>query len=554
MKNEQLDIRFPEGAARQGECLELRLPIGEQEGNPFNSRELAVTAVFEAPSGRSMRTDGFWYQGYAWSPDGGTLGDPAGEPEWRVRFCPTESGRWQYTIRYLVKGEECGSAQGSFTVEAQDWRGFIRVEPKVRRTFAYENGDLYIPIGQNVAWDGREQQNDTFRFYRDILHRMADNGANYVRIWLAQWNLSLNDYDSMPDDYSRRLDRAAMLDAIFTEAEKCGIAISLVIWSHGQFSRRVNPVWDANTYNVASPGGYLAEPAAFFTDERARQDAKSYLRYIMARYGWSPALMCYELFNEADGAEGSLAVKTAWHREMTAYVRGNDPYGHMVTTSSSYMGDPLLFDPAFDFIYLHSYNVHGNVTSIDQLQMPLWYKYHKPVLYGEIGILIDEYEIDPGLVILHQENWAGLMGGGAGGALNWFWTGMEQVDGYREFAPVASFAARLPLDNPELEQINRYFLGIEDEQIAASGYRTRDSLYVWFYDTQYTYRHTQTRDFAGKTIVTPLLPGNYTVTWIDPYTGEERGREPMHIEGDYTCLPMCSWTRDIAMIILPADK
>ena len=115
---------------------------------------------------------------------------------------------------------------------------------------------------------------------------------------------------------------------------------------HGQYSseerlqvfRQCQPQLGANPYNVKN-GGFLQTPEDFFINSQARALTKRKLYYILARWGYSPNIMAYELFNEVEGtdaAKGKMWDDIAlWHREMALFLRQYDGYRHLLTTSSA---------------------------------------------------------------------------------------------------------------------------------------------------------------------------------------------------------------------------
>src|SRR5690606_20912409 len=131
-------------------------------------------------------------------------------------------------------------------------------------------------------------------------------------------------------------------------------------------SARTNPEWEHNPYNARN-GGPLASPEEFFTDERAKRLTQQRYRYIVARYGYRTNLLAWELFNEVDLTDGYDAdAVSAWHREMAAYIKAIDPFGHPVTTSfSNPLLDPKVWSlPEIDFTNTHFYNATDMAASV----------------------------------------------------------------------------------------------------------------------------------------------------------------------------------------------
>src|SRR5690606_29016805 len=101
------------------------------------------------------------------------------------------------------------------------------------------------------------------------------------------------------------LDRqvARRWDAVVDAAEEHGVYFQFVLQYHGQVSTSVNPNSHENPWNAAN-GGWLESPSHFFTDERARRLTRQKYRYIVARWGYSPSIMAWELFNEVELTDG----------------------------------------------------------------------------------------------------------------------------------------------------------------------------------------------------------------------------------------------------------
>jgi len=74
---------------------------------------------------------------------------------------------------------------------------------------------------------------------------------------------------------------------------------------HGQVSSTTDANWSDNPYN-ATNGGPAPIPG-FLSNARARSFIKNRFRYIMARYGYSANIMCWELFNEVEWTDNFAA-------------------------------------------------------------------------------------------------------------------------------------------------------------------------------------------------------------------------------------------------------
>jgi hypothetical protein len=96
-------------------------------------------------------------------------------------------------------------------------------------------------------------------------------------------------------------------------------------------------------------------------DPEARRQFKKYLRYCVARWGYSPNIQSWELFREVDHAAGyyqkdSRAVLTTLLSDLAMYMHALDTH-HMVGTSTSYEDPPrdILNAAGLDYLQPHQY-------------------------------------------------------------------------------------------------------------------------------------------------------------------------------------------------------
>ena len=106
----------------------------------------------------------------------------------------------------------------------------------------------------------------------------------------------------------------------------------MVLFNHTNVNSRRGGEHDRNwhdfSFNSATENGYLDTPSEFFTDARAQKDVKKYIRYLVSRYGYSSNILCWELFNEVNMAEGNADDIYAWHKEMTVYTLNRSTRSH----------------------------------------------------------------------------------------------------------------------------------------------------------------------------------------------------------------------------------
>lgn len=179
---------------------------------------------------------------------------------------------------------------------------------------------------------------------------------------------------------------SAELDYIITYALQHGIAIMPCIFTYGDFNsgNSMDPsdhsVWGNNPFQTVL--GVTNDCAcSYFTNEEAIRITKNLLRYIVARWGYATNIISWELWNEFDQMAGMCIgfkhfeqyVKS-WHDMMANYIRFNDPFNHLISTSLASTNSyayPIVFEK-LDFVQGHNYQDIQNAESIRQLSYRLF--------------------------------------------------------------------------------------------------------------------------------------------------------------------------------------
>ena len=428
--------------------LDLNLDLKSGCANPFDPAEIAVYAEFVSPDGKRVRVNGFYYQpcsGKA-EKDVETI-EPDGAAFWQIRFSPNLAGAWRYQVFAKDRSGEASLPESGFEVTASTSAGFVRRNTSTPNLFMRDNGQPYIPIGENMCW-GRLYDYDQW------LPALGQAGGNWIRLWTFRWNCGLEwtaldrqswDYGTFDGLGKYNLCSAWRLDRILDTADQNGVSVMLCLGTYGEFTTGGffnEGMWNTNPYNAAN-GGPCAKPEDFWTDERARQLYKQRLRYISARYGWRTNVFAWEFWNEAH-------APAAWVKEMAQYLKGTsdtdpaDPFGHLVSTT---YGDAEVWNlPEVDFTQSHLYgeaNIPDAAPVIhDDAQQHL--KYGKPHFAAEFGIdwrsSDDKQDTVFAGVNLHNAMWASILSGNAGGAMIWYWdTYVHPGRLYPQFATLRRF-------------------------------------------------------------------------------------------------------------------
>lgn len=368
-------------------------------------------------------------------PDGGTITLPAyfDGAAWHVRHAPTKAGKYEIVSisRNGVDVKPQRIEPKSFDIERAAARGYVRIDPKQTLRFMHDDGSLYFPLGFNRGW-----RNPGELSYPDMMARMNAVGANWIRIWMNHWDRKNLDWieDQVVPAGTYDEGVAKQWDEIVAAADEQDVRIQLALQHHGPYSTRADSNWPINPWNKAN-GGWLESPADFFTDAKAKTLTKAKYRYILARWGYSPSIMAWELFNEVentDAYQSNPAAVFAWHEEMAAFIRAHDPYRHLITTSSR-TSDAALWT-TMDFYNPHVY-APDIITAIQTLEGE---KLDRPYFYGEIGAAAFGEQPNPPQTV-HDLLWASLMSQSSGAAQYWYWDLVEKRDLFAKYAAASAF-------------------------------------------------------------------------------------------------------------------
>ena len=162
---------------------EFTIDLQGTYSNAFDPEEIDVTGVFTSPDGALIALPAFYFQDYTRQTKDSSEGlSASGDAGWRLRFAPTQTGRYKLTVTARDKsGTKVASEPITFECTASADPGFIRRSPDSARYFQFDSGKPYFPIGANVCWGGSRATLD----YDDWLPRLSDAGCDYFRVFLG---------------------------------------------------------------------------------------------------------------------------------------------------------------------------------------------------------------------------------------------------------------------------------------------------------------------------------------------------------------------------------
>lgn len=426
---------------------EFRLTELPTAANNFDPDQIRVDAAVTTPSGATLIVPAFWFQDYTRAlVDGSEQLTARGAPEWRLRFTPAEPGAYRIAVSVsLAHAPPATLASTAFTVASAALdrpHGWVRVAAD-RRYFETTDGRSLRLIGENVCWP---HERGTFD-YDDWFTAMAGSGQNFARLWMAPWWAGLEHAPGTLNRYA--LDAAWRLDYVFALAEQKGLYLLFCFDHHGMYMAN-DPAWGGsnNFWLRSNPyarenGGPCASPNEFFTSPAARALYEKRLRYLVARYGASPQLLAWQFFNEIDNAylpRSNLVAAdvAAWHADVARWLRGHDPFGHLITTSLTGGSDrpEIWLLPELDFSMYHSYADPAPGRKAATLSADFFARYQKPVMIGEFGVSAANWArpADPHLRGFRQSLWSAALGGSVGTSMSWWWEDIHTDRAYTLYA------------------------------------------------------------------------------------------------------------------------
>lgn len=365
--------------SEQYKRVDFAVKLSSEWQNPYLQEDVALDVQMVTPSGKTLTLPCFYHKG-----ESGKVSD------WSARFAPQEIGNYVFKFVLTNKGKTSSTSEPvHIQVYNSSDKGFLKV--KNNWVLAFDNGTLFRGIAENICWESRDQDDSK---YFSALHERADvynydyllpdfakNGGNFFRTWMCSWNLPI-DFQSnfnnpryIASESYYNESAVKRMDDLIDLADSLDLYIMLTLGT-GDF-RGKNPT------TVTSTDDFFASPIA-------KRTYKNRLRYIVARWGYSPHIAMWEFLNEVDNIQFNdreTPIKTAdivdWHKEMSTYLKDLDPYKHIVTTSISHRDIPGLNDIAtIDINQKHIYN-HTDILPEEIKAYTA--KHGKPYIIGEFG-------------------------------------------------------------------------------------------------------------------------------------------------------------------------
>jgi hypothetical protein len=436
-------VSSPSSVERYG-LFSAELRIDHVEGDLDDPLNVDLSVVFTAPSGEKRSVPAFWTKNISF-------------PKislWQVRFTPEEQGEYSLFAEINVPSENISrkSEKLSFSSTSSENKGFLGISQNNFSYLKFDQGQPFFGIGHNLAWVHNSRP-EIFKRYFGLL---KDAGCNIARIWICDWSFPL---ESAKTGYYNR-ESSEGLDRIIEASRENGVYIILCLDTYGSLMPESGMWgegrWEMNPYNSKN-GGPCKRPEDFFTEPSALIKYKNKLRYIVARWGYSPSILAFELLNEYNAPR-------EWTREMASYIKETGRRKRLVTTSLGYPHDKRFEESSIweleevDIITCH---VYGNGAEGD-LVNPLLQKsreiretYRKPFAVSEFGIDFskdDKYYDQRGRgTALHNSIWASVFSGSFSTAMNWWHdTYIRPKNLYGHYSALSRFLENVDWDSSSI--------------------------------------------------------------------------------------------------------
>jgi len=584
------------------DLFEVSFNLNKHYENPFDPDKIEINACFIQPDLTKKIVPCFWYEGYNRRLERGReLLTFNGDSFWKLRFTPTQTGRYQYYIEakdyvdnIILRYPQNG--YNNFTAEGTNRKGFLKISDRDKHYLEYSNGNFFLGYGHNLcgwewpgrfdseAWNGTDNLKGTYE-YDEWLEKMFENNANLCQFDFCEkdqieWTNNPGEFDFSNEWkgltwFNQK--QSWKMDYIFKRAEEKEIyfRLTLLHWEDFDDENEESPNWgwNRNPYNVKN-GGPVKNVSLFFKDIKAINIYKKQLRYIIARWGYCKNIIAFELWNEIDSPKilwgtGNYTSNKKnilnWHREIAQYLKAIDPNKHLITTSfADSFNDPDIWNlENIDFTTIHRYTFYNpsygdtqfsTINTINKIINERYKSVKKPVVIGEFsltpgGDLQRLYDKDG--VAFHNQSWASIMSKGAVTAMHWTWASyIHKNNLYYHYKPLSLF-----FHNEDLRDM-KVFNNLKEAstKINYMILQKSDKAYIWIQDKKHNYVNIKTGYkpvlIKGSSIrLNDIDIGKYYIEYFNTYNGSIISKSKYDCKNKIIILDIPDFIKDIAVKI-----
>ncbi len=561
------------------EKFELTLAVPGTYSNPYDPDVVDVQADFTSPAGKALRVPGFFYQGY--TREGSRSAEklaPVGEPSWKIRFAPSELGTYRYKV-ILKDGSGVRTlSTGSFQCVPSSSHGFVRAKG---RSFVFDDGAFYFPIGVNVPW---------FQYRADLKTQPGT----------GQWGASTYGADYMFEQYKQAGANWAHFWICSSNSDVAGA------WAHPSIGCSAETVSLADSWafdyivDRAQERSVYFLPILKFKNQRAaKPDRADFLlfRYVVARWGYSTSIFGWEFCKE-----GGIDVPLV--EALATYMKSVDPYDHLRTTSTwNRKIVPAMFaSPLLDVAQLHDYPMDCGrdagpgappydarvedlgLYRVDQkINGPTFSvpgpfpDYGKPFFMGETGLLeckIEKtkgekathlYDVDTQGLIFHGDVW-GMVMSSSGAISPWYfrwdatgrWSNLDELRGVAGYVAVLTAMLKGSPIPDSAEPFTNYRDSTKakatDARLSVTGRKNPTFAMLRIQNMTASWAAVlrdkkEVVPLSGTVTLTDMNPGAYDVRWVDTRSGRTLKSEQLRSSDGSLPLTIANLSGDIAAVL-----
>jgi mannan endo-1,4-beta-mannosidase len=447
------------------------------------------------------------------------------------------------------------------------------------------DGAPWAPIGHNDAVNWPELA-PLFRrrdrgAVEDHLLWLRDHGVTCIRVMLEYCQSEHRYFERPVGRFAPNM--VQFWDDLFTLLEKVGLRVLLT--TYDTFFMWIR--WHHHPYNRAN-GGVCASRAEWLTCPEMRVAIKERLAFASDRWGGSPALFAWDIWNEIHPAHGGGDPATAapFIEDVASWLRAHEVarrgYANLQTVSvfgPELINHPGLVEaifrhPALDFANTHLYE-YGTIDDPADTVAPALAVARlmraavreagaRPVFDSEHGPIHSFKDKKRTLSVAFDDEyfrhiqWAHLASGGAGGGMRWpnrhphvLTSGMREAQrALAQFLPLIDWRS---FNRRNLSED----LGCDDPGLALAGCGDERQALIWTVRTDSLSQDGTVKPWQAAPNATLVVPGledgHYAVTTYDTTQGAVRARFEAQSAGGMMRRAIGCVHSDLAVAITPSD-
>lgn len=498
--------------------MEMNIDFAAEYQNPYDEREVSLSAIFTSPNNKPYVVPGFW----------------DGIANWLIRFTPEQEGNWQYAITVDDSQGVSPVFSGEFTVQPSNKLGWLQTGKQVNEAYSnrylvHHNGTPFYGVGHADAFvdlfSGRANVDS-------LIRNMHEAKENYF-VWWPQFDFSV--VEGNFDDYN--VNNLRVIDQILNKIEQEELFLIFTIWDHSQLRDTSHPWAEGNWLNN-NGFNQLISADNFFIDDEAWVWQQNLYRYMIARWGYSPAIAMWQTVSEINGTN-AFEQGNRWHEKVNEYFLNNDPYQHPTTAS---MAGDLTWNEGHALMSIPQVHIYQDLLAeddntraltIDSAEVianytkTMWQLENKPNWIGEFGIWNSAFDESKNYYpeLFHHAIWAALSNGAALTPAEWndffdWQTMTSEMKAHMSY--FSDFVATVPLVHWDPKPINIR----SDENVRGWGLLGSEGGLIWLQDTRLAgldidqIRLQQTSSANTKIFLPEVDTGEYQITPFNTWNGE----------------------------------